>query len=534
MKKSLNNKRNEITEEQIRHLTRVFGDYEDGEMAEMAINGETETRVISRIFEDREFGFLKVTVERPLRMNFEATPERIARLDNQTAFTSLATSKKRRDEAAAKREIEEGRKQQDAIRAVLAALEGKGSYRDRAVFEADMMKAAKRTGHKIPATIKKAIFAALGERDQDAEICRDNKGRPEPDSELRDTENIPLPSETTMPLPMEFGPNKPNSRLVETFRNDIDAYIAGEVLPHVPDAWVDYDKTKVGYEIPINRHFYVYKPPRPLGQIEADITALEGEIAELLPPLDTQRRIAWFLDEKTGRIDGLIAKKRELLDRLAEKRQALITRAVTKGLNARTPMKPSGIEWLGDIPTRWEVLRLKFVASEPLSYGANAAAEFDEPEWPRFVRITDVDELGRLRDETFCSLPPEVALGFLLQANDILLARSGATVGKSFIYRVSWGVACYAGYLIRVRVEKWHDARYLYWFLNSTSYWEWVRSTFIQSTIQNISADRYANLPIPTPSGSEQSEIVDFIENSCAEIDCQQDLISKSIERLDE
>jgi type I restriction enzyme M protein len=285
MKKSLNNKRNEITEEQIRHLTRVFGNYEDGEMAEMAINGETETRVISRIFENREFGFLKVTVERPLRMNFEATPERIARLDNQTAFTNLATSRKRKDAAAAKREIEEGRKQQDGIRAVLATLDGNGSYKDRTVFEADMMKAAKRTGHKIPATIKKAIFAALGERDQDAEICRDNKGRPEPDSELRDTENIPLPSETTMPLPMEFGPNKPNSRLVETFRNDIDAYIAGEVLPHVPDAWVDYDKTKVGYEIPINRHFYVYKPPRPLGQIEADITALEGEIAELLEGL---------------------------------------------------------------------------------------------------------------------------------------------------------------------------------------------------------------------------------------------------------
>jgi type I restriction enzyme M protein len=285
MKKSLNNKRNEITEEQIRHLTRVFGNYEDGEMAEMAINGETETRVISRIFENREFGFLKVTVERPLRMNFEATPERIARLDNQTAFTNLATSRKRKDAAAAKREIEEGRKQQDGIRAVLATLNGKGSYKDRAVFAADMMKAAKRTGHQISGTIKKAIFAALGERDQDAEICRDNKGRPEPDSELRDTENIPLPSETTMPLPMEFGPNKPNSRLVETFRNDIDAYIAGEVLPHVPDAWVDYDKTKVGYEIPINRHFYVYKPPRPLGQIEADITALEGEIAELLEGL---------------------------------------------------------------------------------------------------------------------------------------------------------------------------------------------------------------------------------------------------------
>ena len=197
-------------------------------------------------------------------------------------------------------------------------------------------------------------------------------------------------------------------------------------------------------------------------------------------------------------------------------------------------MKPSGIDWLGDIPAHWEVLRLKFIASEPLSYGANAAADFDDPDWPRFVRITDVDEFGRLRDETFRSLPPAIAQGFLLQPSDILLARSGATVGKSFIYRVSWGVACYAGYLIRVRIKKEHDARYIYSFLNSTSYWEWVRSTFIQNTIQNISADRYANLQIAHPSDSEQNEIVDFIENSCAEIDCRRELIARSIEGLDE
>ena len=84
---------------------------------------------------------------------------------------------------------------------------------------------------------------------------------------------------------MDFGPNKPNARLVEALRNDIDAYIAREVLPHVPDAWVNYDKTKVGYEIPINRYFYVYRPPRSLDQIEADITRLEGEIAGLLKGL---------------------------------------------------------------------------------------------------------------------------------------------------------------------------------------------------------------------------------------------------------
>jgi hypothetical protein len=93
------------------------------------------------------------------------------------------------------------------------------------------------------------------------------------------------PPGTALPLPMDFGPDKPNAQLVETFKATIDAYIASEVLPHVPDAWVDYEKTKVGYEIPINRHFYVYKPPRPLAEIEADIARLEGEIADLLQGL---------------------------------------------------------------------------------------------------------------------------------------------------------------------------------------------------------------------------------------------------------
>lgn len=288
MKKSLNNKRHEITEDQIRDLTRIYGNFQDEERSEVVIDqktGEKETRVVSRIFENREFGFLKVTVERPLRMNFEATPARIARLDEQSVFTNLAASKKRKDDKAAAREIEEGRELQDAIRKALATLEAQGRYRDRKEFETDLDRAAKNAGLKLAAPIKKAIFAALGERDPDAAICRDGKGRPEPDSELRDTENIPLPEGTILPLPMSFGPDKPNNKLIEAFRDTIDAYMAREVLPHVGDAWVDYDKTKVGYEIPINRHFYVYKPPRPLEEIEADITALEEDIAGLLKGL---------------------------------------------------------------------------------------------------------------------------------------------------------------------------------------------------------------------------------------------------------
>ncbi len=285
MKKSLNNKRNELSEAHIDRLTEIYGNFRDGEKERVQINGEREERVVSRIFENPEFGFLKVTVERPLRQNFEATPERIARLDDQTAFANLAVSKKRKDAEAAAAEEKAGQEEQDAIRVMLATLAKGGRYMDREAFEADLDRAAKRAGRKLPTPMKKAIFAALGERDPKAEMCRDSKGAPEPDSELRDTENIPLPRGTKLPLPMQFGPDMPNDELLAAMKPAIDAYIEAEVLPHVPDAWVDYSKTRVGYEIPINRHFYVYKPPRPLADIEKDIITLEGEIAELLKGL---------------------------------------------------------------------------------------------------------------------------------------------------------------------------------------------------------------------------------------------------------
>lgn len=285
MKRSLNNKRNEISDAQISDLTTIYGSYKDGETAEVDFDGHLETRVVSRIFENREFGFLKVTVERPLRMNFEATAKRIGRLDEQPAFENLAKSKKRKDKAAAQRQIDEGIRLQKAIRSILTSLETNGRYMDRAALDSDMTAAVNQKGLKLSAPIKKAIFVALGERDPEAEICRDSKGRAEPDGDLRDTENIPLPEGTSLPLPMEFGPKKPNDDLVSAMRSVIDTYIEAEVLPHVPDAWVDYGKTKVGYDILITRQFYVYKPPRPTKEIEKDIRMLEGEIAGLLKGL---------------------------------------------------------------------------------------------------------------------------------------------------------------------------------------------------------------------------------------------------------
>jgi type I restriction enzyme M protein len=109
----------------------------------------------------------------------------------------------------------------------------------------------------VPGPLFKAIVAALGERDETAPPCLDAHGNPEPDPELRDYEQVPL-------------------------KEDIAVYMAREVLPHVPDAWVDESKTKVGYEINFNRYFYEYRPPRPLEEIEADIQKVEKEIVAML------------------------------------------------------------------------------------------------------------------------------------------------------------------------------------------------------------------------------------------------------------
>lgn len=192
--------------------------------------------------------------------------------------------------------------------------------------------------------------------------------------------------------------------------------------------------------------------------------------------------------------------------------------------------KPSNVGWLGDIPDHWMAKRLKFLIREPLKYGANEAAELTDPELPRYIRITDVRDDGSLREETFRSLPQDVAANYLLSNGDILLARSGATVGKSFIYKPSWGVAAYAGYLIRARISDDMNADFAYLFLQSDCYWQWLNSVFIQATIQNVSAEKYANLFIPIPPIGEQGAIARFLDFKTAQIDA---LIAKKKILLD-
>ena len=270
-----------------------------------------------------------------------------------------------------------------------------------------------------------------------------------------------------------------------------------------------------------------------------------GSVRLPLPPLDEQRDIAAFLDRETERIDSLIAKKRLLIERLQEYRTAMITRTVTRGLPPEAAraagldpsprLKPSGVEWLGEVPEHWDVRPLRRLLSEPLQYGANEAAEHDEPAHPRYVRITDIDDTDSLRDETFRSLPPDVAAPYLLQEGDLLFARSGATVGKSFLYRQAWGRCAYAGYLIRARFQR-HlaDSRFMRHFTASDPYWQWLNSAFIQATIQNVSAERYGNLPLPVPPTAEQSAIVSFLDLQTRQIDFLEAQVNAAIERLQE
>jgi type I restriction enzyme M protein len=275
MEKSLGNKRRRIgdpSDEKTRkdpnhigELTKIFGNFRDGEVRsfteEDAITHQPvqRQRVVSKIFDNDDFGYNKITVERPLRLNFQASAERIKRLDDESGFNNLASSAKK-DPAVREREIEAGQQRQEHIRELLRA-SGKATkeklFKDRKQFLTELRKLDRELDVRLSAPELKAVLAALGERDESAEVCRDRDGQPEPDTDLRDTETVPL-------------------------KESIDEYFKREVLPHVPDAWIDTSKTKVGYEIPLNRHFYHYEPPRPLQVIETDIKSLEDDIMKML------------------------------------------------------------------------------------------------------------------------------------------------------------------------------------------------------------------------------------------------------------
>ena len=262
LRKSLGAKRRQVPFEHKQDILRLLAHFEDGATRKIVRDGKEHEAVVSRVYPTAHFGFRKITVERPLRLDFQASRERIARLGDERAFVNLAVSRKKgpakvKDEAA-------GREQKAAIQALLLGLPDK-LFLDRAVFEDELTRVVKQAKLKLAAPLRKAILSALSERNEKAEICRDREGCPEPDPALRDTENVPL-------------------------LEDIETFFEREVKPHVADAWIDTARRDpqdgkvglVGYEINFNRYFYQYRPTRPLEEIEEDIQKVEKEILAML------------------------------------------------------------------------------------------------------------------------------------------------------------------------------------------------------------------------------------------------------------
>ena len=256
MEKSLGNKRRRIGDpsdkgkdpDHIGELTKIFGNFRDGETRtfteEDPITHQPvqRQRVVSKIFDNEDFGYHKITVERPLRLAFEIQDEKL------DALARGLTSVPKLDKLPA-----------ETREHVVEQLRGKarpGVLKSRDAFD-EWLRHALPGDQYITKSLRTVLRDAFSERDETAEMCTDARGQPEPDADLRDTETVPL-------------------------KESVEEYFKREVLPHVPDAWIDTSKTKVGYEIPLNRHFYRYEPPRPLEVIETDIKRLEDDIMRML------------------------------------------------------------------------------------------------------------------------------------------------------------------------------------------------------------------------------------------------------------
>ena len=259
-----------------------------------------------------------------------------------------------------------------------------------------------------------------------------------------------------------------------------------------------------------------------------------GSVRELIIPYPNskseQQAIADFLDKECAQIDSIAADLEKQIDLLQQYKKSLITETVTKGLDKSVPMKDSGVEWIGEIPNTWDCKKMKYVISEPLQYGANEAGDDYKEDYPRYIRITDITEENSLKDDGKLSLSLDIAKPYLLKDGDLLFARSGATVGKTFYYTSNYGTCAFAGYLIKARFNQDKmNPKFVYYTTLGIGYENWKNTVFTQATIQNIGADKYAQLYITVPPMKEQNEIIAYLDTQCKAID---DVIHSKYQQL--
>ena len=245
-----------------------------------------------------------------------------------------------------------------------------------------------------------------------------------------------------------------------------------------------------------------------------------GNALLAMPSRDEQAAIASYLDTQCAKIDEIIAQAKASMEDYKQWKASIIYEAVTKGLDPNVEMKDSGIEWIGKVPMRWKIVRLKYLLSTPLQYGANETGLPYDESLPRYIRITDITLDGKLKTSGMQSLSEEKSEGYILDDEDILLARSGATVGKAFYYRESYGKAAFAGYLIRAKINSAKALpKFIYYSTMSAGYEKWKETAVIQATIQNIGASRYNEYSLAIPPIAEQLRIIEFLDDKMEKID---------------
>ena len=271
-----------------------------------------------------------------------------------------------------------------------------------------------------------------------------------------------------------------------------------------------------------------------VGQWDLSQTRMK-EIPFAIPSSHEQDKIAKFIKSQTIKIARFIKTKRRMIEVLKEQKQEIINKAVTKGLDPNVKLKPSGVNYLGDIPEHWEVRRLRFLIKGKLKYGANSSGVDYNPDLLRYIRITDFSKDGNLNEENKISLDVENATEYLLNEGDLLFARSGATVGKVFKCNKLSEPSCFAGYLIKAVPNKEIIlSNFLFMYTQSLVFEKWKNSIFIKATIENISADKYAQLWVTLPKIEEQQKILSFIENETTIIDTAIDRANREIKLIRE
>jgi type I restriction enzyme S subunit len=252
-----------------------------------------------------------------------------------------------------------------------------------------------------------------------------------------------------------------------------------------------------------------------------------------VPPRDEQEAIVRYLNSVTGRLERTIKAKRKVITLLNEQKRAIISRAVTCGLDPSVSFKASSVVGVAGIPKHWEERRLRTLTAEAITNGVGESAQAFREDWPRYVRITDIGDTFSLRRSTRASLPPALAEKAVLRAGDLLIAAVGATFGKAYVH-TELEEACFAGYLVRFRPNKTLDPRFAGYWTESTHYWTQLRTNVIQSTIQNFSAARVKRLLAIVPPIAEQASIVAFLEEETSAFNTAISRLEREIELLRE